>query len=389
MLLPAFSFAATVTPVTDIRFFGGQHFYNGAASALSGNFDMTISPAVKFNDRWSLIPTYMGSYQGTRDVQELAGGGTLFQDSTNHGVLVKGVYQPLERWKFKASGGARYEFLRESKDEKWGNGLFDYRKYTGGVETEYNHSNKTGGRMAYDFYTLNFSNYQSLESSQDPTLARELVGKDVLNSQNHLMTFGFWAPLPSQVRLNMSAYYNLRNFGDQPVVNAAGSLTGTDRQDSIMTAALGLSRPIFLGENVKMVGDLGGAYTAQDSDQNHYDARKTLFLSNYYDYKQTSFSPRLSAAFGGAPWVASLSGTFSDRNYAQRPIQDADGNYLTEKMHVRDIYATLSVSYPISKGFKLRALSNLGWSHANTKYDKVFKYNYRIANYLFGFSYEY
>src|SRR5687767_9801524 len=70
---PVSSIALEVTPVYDVRFFGGQHFYDGDVSALSGNANVLISPAMKFNEKWSLIPTYSGGYQGTRDVQELAG----------------------------------------------------------------------------------------------------------------------------------------------------------------------------------------------------------------------------------------------------------------------------------------------------------------------------
>src|SRR6185503_9073135 len=112
------------------------------------------------------------------------------------GLILKEVYSPRDSFKIKATGGVRAEFLRETKDETWGNGLFDYRKYTGGLETEFDFSKKAGTRFAYDYYMLTFPNYQSLESSQDPTLSRELVGKDILNSGNHLLTLGAWAPLP-------------------------------------------------------------------------------------------------------------------------------------------------------------------------------------------------
>jgi hypothetical protein len=197
--------AASVTPVYDVSFFGGQHFFDGNESALSGNFKLRISPAVKFNEKWTLIPTYSGGYQGTRDVQELAGGGTLFQDSTGHGTTVKGVYSLSPSWKLKGTAGASVEFLRETKDEKWGDGLFDHRKYSGGLETEFSASKETGGRVAYDFYALDFPNYTSLESSQDATLSRELAGKDTLNSGNHLGTLGFWAPLPGWPSTTTSA----------------------------------------------------------------------------------------------------------------------------------------------------------------------------------------
>ncbi len=381
--------AVEVTPVYDIRFFGGQHFFDGDVSAVSGNMNVMISPAMSFNDRWSLIPTYMGSYQGTRDVQELAGGGTLFQDSTNHGLTVKGVYAATSALKLKAAAGARTELLRETKDEDWGDGLFDYRKFSGGVEGEYNVNKDMGARLAYDYYALDFPNYKSLESSQDPTLSRELAGEDVLNSGNQLITLGGWTPLPGGVRWDLSSYYNFRDFSDQPVVAASGDLTPTDRADTVMAVTTNFAYPLSLGQNLRLVGELGFGYNAMDSNQNHYDAKKTAFLKDYYDYSQTSVSPRVSAALGGRPWIVSLGATYSRRTYDDRPIQDENGNYLTEDTVLTNIDASLGLTYPLSKNFKARAVGTLGWSDSNMKYEKIFKYNYRIANYLFGFSYEY
>jgi hypothetical protein len=386
LILRASSFAAEIIPVYDIRFFSGQHFHDGSASSLSGNFTVQASPAVRFNDRWSLVPTYTGGYQGTRDVQELAGGGTLFQDSTSHGLLVKPVYH-AGGWKFKASAGARYEFLRETEDEDWGDGLFDHRKYSGGVEIEYGEA--AGGRAGYDYYTLDFPNYQSLESAQDPTLSRELTGKDVLNSRNHLASAGFWAPLPGGLRADAAFYFNGRRFDDQPVVAASGSPTAQDRADQVLAASLAFSRPWTWGESVRCAAELGVSYNATDSNQNHYDARKTVFLKDYYDYSQAAVSPRLSAALGGRPWLVSLSGSHSRRDYAERPVQDADGNYLSEKIRAAETTVGLGLAYPIGKNFKARAAGTLGWSDSNMEYEKVFSYNYKIANYLIGFSYEY
>lgn len=383
------AYAVELTPVYDVRFFGGQHFYDGDVSALSGNLFALISPAMKFNEKWSVVPTYMAGYQGTRDVQELAGGGTLFQDSTSQGLTVKGIYNATPSWKLKAAAGARYEFLRETKDENFGQGLFDYRKYTGGVESEYDFSQVQGARLAYDYYILDFPNYTSLESSQDSTLSRELAGKDTLNSDNSLFTLSGWTPLPGNVRGELAVYYNLRSFDDQPVVAATGELTSEDRSDDMLAASGSLAWPFAFGEGLRFVSELGFGYGATDSNQHHYDARKTAFIKDYYDYTQFSVSPRVVAALGEKPWLLTLGATYTKRQYDQRPIQDADGNYLSEKINVTDLTTSLGVSYPLAKNFKARAVTTLGWSDSNQKYEKVFRYNYKIANYMFGFSYEY
>lgn len=381
--------AAQVTPVYDVRFLSGQNFFDGDTSSLSGNLNVMASPAVKFNERWSLIPTYIGAYEGTRDVRELGGGGTLFNDSMNHGVFFKGIRQTAGAWRFKATTGARFEFLRETEDEGWGEGLFDYRKFNGGLEAEYAPSQNVSWRGGYDYYALKFPNYESLESAQDPTLSRELAGKNVIDSANHMASFGVSAPLPGQLRWTLDAYVNQRLYDDQPVVAASGDLTSTERKDQIMSLNMSFVRPLFAGESLRVVGELAGGYAQQSSNQNHYDARKTVFIKDFYDYDQASFSPRVTMALGEAPWIMSLGADWSRRAYSERPIQNPNGDYLGEKLNVTNLAATFGLSYPMTKSFQWRLVANLGWGDSNMQYEKVFTYNYKIANYMAGFSYAY
>lgn len=382
-------FAAEVTTVSDVRFFGGQHFFGGEVSSVAGNLNAVVTPAVKFSDGWSLLPTWQGEYRGTRDVQELAGGGTLFQDSTRQALTLKNVWT-TGAWKHKATVGAAFEWLRETKDEEWGQGLFDNRKFSGGVETQWDLSKRAGGRLAYDHYILSFPNYQSLETAADPTLARELAGEKVLDSKSQLVTFSMWSPFPGGMRAELGVYYNLRAFDDQTQVDAAGQLTGTAREDTTFSLTAGLgSRPMALGESVKLLADLGLSYGMNDSNQNHYDANKTRFIPDYYDYTSWSARPGLTAALGEKPWVVSAGLGYTERAYDSRPIQNPAGDYLTANTEITEVSTSLSFAYPYSKNFKVRAVGTLSWSDSNQEYEQTFRYNYRIANYMVGFSYEY
>jgi hypothetical protein len=382
--------ALEVTSLYDFRVLGGQHFFEGKASSVAGNINILVAPTLKFNKTFSLIPAYLGEYRGTRDVQELAGGGTLFQDSTSHGVFVKGVYQVLSSLKVKPSLGARAEFLRETKDEAWGKGLFDYRKYSGGLEGEYDFTREMGTRLSYDYYFLDFVNYKSLESASDPTLSRELAGQDILNSRNHLGTWGFWYPLLGLVRGDFTVSHSLRDFPEQRVVILSGDLSQTRRQDKGLSGTLGFhNSPLALSPRMRLAGNLSLGYIMNESNQNHYDARKTFFIQDYYNYNQVSVSPQVVLAFKGQPWVVTLGGQWRERTYDERPIQDKEGNYLNPKLKVTEISSRLGLSWALSKYFKVRALTSMAWSDSNMEYEKVFRYNYKIVNYLVGFSYEY
>jgi hypothetical protein len=389
LAMPIFSDAAEVTTIADVRFLSGQHFFNGAISSVAGNLNASVTPAVKFNERWSLFPTWQGEYRGTRDVQELAGGGTLFEDSTRQSATFKAV-RAAGPWKHKLSLGAAAEWLRETKDEEWGNGLFDNLKFSGGLETQYDFSRAAGGRLAYDFYRISFPNYLSLETSSDPTLSRELAGEKVLDSDNHMLTYSMWSPFPGGMRLGADLYYNLRSFADQNVVDAQGQFTGTGREDKTLALSASLdSRPYAPWDALRLGTGLRLGYAVNDSNQNHFDARKVAFLGDYYDYDQMSVAPRLTAALGERPWLLTGSLGYVRRQYADRPAQDDAGDYVGGKTKVTTTSASLGLSYPYSKNFKVQIQGSLAWSDSNQRYEKVFRYNYKIANYMVGFSYEY
>lgn len=380
--------AAQVTPLYEMSFFAGQNFYRGTATDVGGNIDIQATPVIKFSEKWSLFPTYRGNYQGNRSIEELAGGGMLFQDSTGHNLLLKSV-STIGRWKIKPSVGARVEWLRETKDEEWGDGLFDHRRLSGGVEAEYAGSARTGGRVAYDYYGLVFPNYRSLESAQDPTLSRELVGEKVLDNTNHMLTLEGWAPLPARGRMDVTLLMDKRAYSDQPVVDALGDLTGTLREDTVV-ALSGIASYPFRGLwNLRCVGELGLGLGRQSSNQNHYDARKGEFNPTYYDYSEWRLAPKVTALFGGNLWRASLGGSYQDRNYDERPAQDSAGNSLSEPLTMSNTTLEITLRRDISEHLSIRFQSGLGWGKSNSDYDKVFQYNYKIADYMVGFTYAY
>jgi len=384
--------SAEVIPVWSIGVLGGQYFYEGETSALTANLSLDISPAVKFSDKFTLIPTYNSNYQGTQSVEELAGGGTLFQDSFSNGITVKGVYKFSSSLNLKTSAGYSRELLRETKDEEYGDGLFDYHKVKGGLEGEYKFTEYSDIRLGYDYFTLRFPNYQSLESSQDSTLSRELVGENVLDTKNHLITLAGGMPVYKIVRWKISGYLMKTSYDDQPIVNSAGSLTDTLRSDDLLSVTVSLGMPIVNSKNFKMIGEAGYGVSSLDSDQSHYDARKTVFTADYYDYDQNTVSVNFTSALGDSktPWIMSLVFQRSKRDYLERLVQDPDGNYITgEKTYVKQESLSYGTSYPLTENFSLKFLSTLSWNNSNMQYEKVYRYHYKNANYMFGFSYEY
>ena len=189
LLLAALAAAGPAHAVEFVPVFGGsalmgQTLQDGKSTSWNGNANLQFTPALKFSESWGLIPTYAGSYQGTKSVSDLGSGGQLFQDSMSHSLRVKGIWRS-GNFKLKPQAGYRWEFLRETTDEKWGKGLFDYRKPSLGLEAEYAVAEAVTVGFSADWYRIEFPNYRSLESTvAGQGLGREQASGRTLDTNN-------------------------------------------------------------------------------------------------------------------------------------------------------------------------------------------------------------
>src|SRR5687767_2546585 len=91
--------ARQIIPVINGSFSTGQWYFEGENSSLGGNVSLNIVPAIRYTNRFSLIPSFETSYRGTRSAEELAGGSTLFQDTWENAIGMKAVHGLGKTWK--------------------------------------------------------------------------------------------------------------------------------------------------------------------------------------------------------------------------------------------------------------------------------------------------
>jgi len=382
----------TYIPVVNGQFFAGQDYFEGDKSSLAGNASLTFVPALRYSNRFSVLPTFESSYRGTRSAQELADGSNIFQDTWENNANVKLVHGLSPHWKLKEFGGIRMKWLRETSDEKWNDGLYDYRILDAGFEVEHQWNKSISLTGMYDYSYTRFPNYESLEATQGDDMAREYAGKDVMDTRSHLFSVRGNAPLVLGLRNFAQAYFSPRFYTDQHIVEASGLLSASLRKDQAYGVDYSVDRPFRTGSVGMLTPSLRYAYSRLNSDQNHYDAKQTVFIGNFYDYVQNQVGVGLAYAFtmgGAGPMGFEGSYTYSHRVYSDRPIQDASSAYLTDKLYVNESTVGLSFIYPIAKNLHLRVSSMFGRSRSNNDYEQLYRYNYSTANYLFGFVYDY
>ena len=133
--IPSLHAGVKYNPVVDLSLYGGQYYLDGDAAGFDWKFEAFVSPSVILNENDELYPLYMGYYNGTQDIQELAGGGVLTRQRQEHTISLKYVHIS-DFNKVKPRVSYSRALIQETRDESWGDGLFNYNTMSAGIELE-------------------------------------------------------------------------------------------------------------------------------------------------------------------------------------------------------------------------------------------------------------
>ena len=389
--------AVEVNSLYGFELLGGQYFFNGQRGNLGGDVLGYYAPAMKFDENWSLLPSINASYQGTKQVLDVAGAGTLFQQQMDYRGSVTGIYQkPGSLWRLKPTASYKYELLKETNDENWGGGLFDYQKWDVGLGADYVYKDPYAVRMSVDYYKLHFPHYTSLESQaaldfNGQPLARELIGDYVLDTRNVAASVGMDFPMGDKLVLSGGAAAALEMFPNQRIVDASGLLDSPLRQDVVTMVTAGGKYAIEKSSLFRMLASLDAGFTYDSSNQNSYDAVNTVFIPGYYNYWEASLGPSLKFFWGPKDEAIALqlSATGWYRDYPQRPAQDGTGIYLSETVHTTTGVLAANFTYPLVPHLDFLVNVQLGRALSNMQFQQFYAYNYTVENYMFGFRYDF
>ncbi|MFC2061635.1 hypothetical protein ACFLUV_03910 [Elusimicrobiota bacterium] len=344
-----------VTPVANITLAGGQYFLDEEKSSFGGNSSIYYSPVVNFSETNALVPVFNIDYSGTRNVQDLVGGGTLTRQTADVGATIKYV-RVFEDLKVKTRVGWKRSLINETEDEKWNRGLFDYDRLLFGVGVQkpvFGH----GLSLSADYYTVSFPNYSSLiyeeeyETSIDTETYTEIsnnAGEDVLDYQNTAITLEVSKNYTDKFNAFYSYRLDTRPYKDQTIVQNDGSFSAEKRKDTINTLALGVAYRV---SRVKV--GLENEVHMNRSNQNSYDANATKFNKDFYSYNSVEFSPLLTFYLGSGERLSRLGFWWSIefKRYNERLAQDVSASYTSDKVRQTDNGFGLSYSYPLFKTF--------------------------------------
>lgn len=387
-------------PIVNTWLLGGQDMASRGSARDSGIASMLAAVSFPVGERWKITPTYQGYFQATRQVLDAGGSGTtLFQSRMDHRLGGKLFYEANERHRLKFSFGSRLQLLKETNDEKWGHGLFDFRKLAAGIEWEYFYRRPASVRLGYDFFTISFPNYYTLESRgalrvNGQTVARELAGGRVLDSRNHSFLAGVNGPIagPSWV-WDVTYIGSLQQYPDQPLSNAAGQFDSTRRKDflhEITSSVRGSMKP---GWPDKIYMGIRATITKLKSNQGNFNAAENRFFPGYYDVRTIDLMPSMILYFRNPlepTRAVQLSSSYGCifALYPGRFAQSGNGAYQGKGLRTSTYAAVLTLTWPLRR--HLNAMLSFRDTRAvsNMKYEALYKYNFASRSYLIGLGYE-
>ena len=374
---------------------GGRSFAPDSKS-WTGSASLLAATVFHPGERWEFLPLYSGYYQLTSQSYELAGGPVLVQHRMDNRVSARLIYNPpasRQRWKLNA--GDTVAFLKESKDERLGDGLFDYRIPTGGLEWEYFYRKGYAFRAGYDYYLVTFPNYLSLAGQGPNPNVLELRGTRVLDSRSHSVSAGINGPLERFDGMwDISYALTHKRYPEQPLVNSSGQLRGGRRLDYIHSVVFNSRAEGSFSWPPRVVGGLDATGMWFDSNQNHFDVYENRYIADYYSYGELRLAPYATAYLkgGGAteiPVRLSLSAEWSSRFYSHRPVQSASGGYGAKRLRVQRLVLDTTLTWPLAKRVSARGMYRLYVDSSNMEYKGFYSYNSTQHELSAGLGYEF
>lgn len=401
-------------PIVDANVLGSySQFTSDTRSTFGLDGMVTVVPAMKFGNENFLMPTYV--FESANQGRQLEEEGKLYIASQSHlgSLIFKRVLTPAFSAKFRFD--AKFDLIKETRDETWGKGLYDSRNYGGGLEAEYKIIDEEAGTekpifLGFKFYRAYYPNYTStvsdlakifpeiLRSDVPETYVKDYDGlRFYLNYKDNLLKM-----LPMNVMYGMIA----KSFREKHLWLETGELdVNKKRVDLINTASLDMD--VLLSQ--MLIPKLGVEFFHNYSNQNYRDWLGTLdraddmYMDSYFTFWYLRFTPGVLFTFNilDRPFDIFAAYTFLLRNYPNRVIQDVDGNYSKDKIKQSDIEQKIygSLSYQIIKtdpgqdnyagNFWITSSGDYTFTSSNMKYERYFKYNYNLFHVRLGVKYAY
>lgn len=373
--------------------FGGQYFFGGQSGAFNGYGVLDAQLARSYSPSSGFFASARSVYTGFKQVNELAGGGTLFQQSLDNSLGFKLIRRYEGGYSFKPRVGVKNQLFRETKDENWGEGLYDFTRYEAGVtlerKTRLGLSTPWTWQLSWDAYYTRYTRFKSLASQYGAEMAAPNPGSRVLDTLTNQVSYAAEMDLPNFKKADFLFSLSMIDYQDQKVINSEGRYLSSKRSDYYQSANLGLSKRYndlqWLG-GIRPVFSAGLGLANLISNQNHMDTDPAhlKYIKGYYDYTEVRLAPGAQFISIATGLITRLSYEFAVRSYSERLAQKGDGSYTSKNLAQYSSSFTAELAYPVARSLDAKVQGTWAASRSNNRYEQVYRYNYDSSSYFAG-----
>lgn len=300
-------------------------YYSDSDFNYLNNIVSDLAYIVPITDNQSIIGYYQLKYTGPAlgNAVQIS----LQERYEDNYFMLKYLWKVTDELSLKPSVSYLIEFDKFSSSEQWGQGLYDYNKWEGGLEVTYTPVPELPLDAFVKYQSFKYPNYTDLLTLYLTGFKQQQPLEDYknINVSVSLNKSTLFNPLIISFAylLNVSTYDQ-----NKVVTDPAGDQSGANQNglDQIFT----LVPQYQLNENILF--SLSAAIEINHSNQNFLTIGQTigsnLFFSDYYNYTQISLIPSITYSFK-KDHTLTLSLAYYDLKYSSRPPQISDGSYDT------------------------------------------------------------
>ncbi len=377
---------------------GGYSEIKGRDGIGSTTDRWSVSPNYKASDSLYWLNVYNGTYDRSSQVVVQEDGGRRTETTQSHSISTAFKYYINPNWSLRPHAFADWVFVNETEDEDFGDGLYDYEDYGGGLESAWSLDQSADSfrevRAGFRIFDRQYPNYQSLISQvtlagNSPT---EINEKDFVG-------YKFNVDYEKQERQAWSygAGWILvyKDFSDKRTIDSNGIRSASDtREDFLEYINVYAAHPI----NDAFRFRVNGQFALNISNLDFYDTHNTVtltdddFVKEYFDYYSFTINPTLTyrnELQENKFLELTVGYSFNILHYLERKAQNVAGVYGSEDQEDTTHTLSLRGSYTLTPNINWVTTGSYTFADSNQEFENFYLYNYDLWSVLTGISFKY
>ncbi len=374
---------------------GGYSQVEGHNGEFSSIDSWLLSPNWKISDDLYWINVYNGSYNKSAQVVAQDDGNRQTQETQTHSIATSFKKFIHDKWSLRPLFFADWVLINETKDESFGDGLYDYDQIGGGLESAWetykSDTREDNLRLGFRYLRREYPNYQSLLSLFNPNGSVETNEKDL---DGYKINLSHDSKSKSDWSWGLEGIFFYKDYTDKKTINTNGIRTSDTREDFVEGVNTYISRSIHTNWLLRV----DGQFQATQSNLDFYDTHNTAgfadddFVKDYFDNFSFIVKPSLTYYQNWGEdkrFSATADYSLNALHYTGRKTQNTAGRYQSEDQQDYVHTFTGKVNVPVTPHIAWVSFGSYTIGDSNQDFEAFYLYNYDLWTAVTGVSIKY